>query len=236
MKRLALLATAFLFASCGLSACGPNNIGAGTGGSDGGSGGSAGTTDGGSGGQTFACPTGSATYPESPYGTTRGSIFPDFFLGAGYWNPNTTPTPDLPTFSVTQTMAFHQLYCSGFNYALIDISAVWCPHCNTEAQDLPGKWVPGWLAKHGIVYSILEEGSSPNVPATLDDLNGWISQYGINYPMAIDPQENLVSGLSLQAWPANIILDLKTMRVVDAVFGATDAFFIEFDNTLNVPN
>lgn len=243
MKRLPLLALAAL----ALAACGPNNVGssgsAGTSGSnstgpgpgsaDGGTGGTSGGT---SGGASFTCPTSHESYPANPYATSRGGIFPDFFLGPGYWNPSTTPTPDIPTFSVTQTMAFHQLYCSGFRYALVDISAIWCPHCNAEALELPSTYVPGWLKKGGIVFSILEEGNTPNVPATIDDLNFWVNEYSINYPMAIDPQETLVSGVTLQGWPANIILDLKTMSVVDAVFGATDSFLTEFDQTLNAAN
>ncbi|MHB1845687.1 MAG: TlpA family protein disulfide reductase [Deltaproteobacteria bacterium] len=232
MKRTLLT----LAVATSLAACGGNNVGSSTsaGSTGGGTTGGAGSTGGDAGTTaTYACPSGGPSYPAAPYETNRGGTFPDFFLGGGYWNPSTTPTPDIPNFQPTSLMAFHQLYCSGFKYALVDISAVWCPHCNTEAQELPTQWVPKWLPKGGIVYSVLEEGATPNVPATMADLQSWISQYQTNYPMALDPQENLVTGLSLQAWPANIILDLKTMKVVDAVFGATDQFFTEFDQTLN---
>lgn len=227
MKRLLLtLPLGVALLSIQLGCGGGNNVG--VSGSTGGAGGA----DAGS-AAAFACPNGGPTYPSAPYGTSTGGTFPDFFLGPGYWNPSKTPTPDVPTFQPTQLMAFHQLYCSGFKFALIDISAVWCPHCNTEAQELPTQWVPRWLPKGGVVYSVLEEGATPNVPATMDDLTHWVTQYNINYPMAIDPQENLVTGLSLQAWPANIILNLQTMTVVDAVFGATDQFFNTFDQTLD---
>jgi hypothetical protein len=50
--------------------------------------------------------------------------------------------------------------------------------------------------------------------------------------MAIDPQENVVVGVGLEAWPANIIIDLSTMKVVDAVFGNVPQFLTEFDSLL----
>jgi hypothetical protein len=84
----------------------------------------------------------------------------------------------------------------------------------------------------GIIFSLLEQGENPANAATPADLTTWITQYNINYPMAIDPQENVVTGVGLQAWPANIILDLSDMKVVDAVFGDVPQFLTEFDNLL----
>jgi hypothetical protein len=245
MKRL-LIATA----SVALAACGGNNVGS-TGGS---SGGSSSSSSGGSSGiansctpATFACAGAQGLYPGCPYGTSRGGVFPDFGLGEGYWNPATTPTNDL-NLTADQTMAFHQLYCSGFKYAFIDISAVWCPHCNDEAAAFPGwnatsktyEWNPAtqtgwavkWLPLGGIIFSLLEQGENPANPATPADLTAWVQKYNINYPMAIDPQENVVTGVGLQGWPANIILDLSNMKVVDAVFGNVPQFLNEFDNLL----
>ncbi len=144
MKRLLTAAASVAIATLG--ACGPNNVGSTTAGSTG-----ANTTGGTAGGLTNTCTAATSTcdgtgglYPGCPYGTSRGGVFPDFILGGGYWNPATTPTNDatLPIAAgqtlPDPTMAFHQLYCSGFKYAFIDISAVWCIHCNEEAQSLPG--------------------------------------------------------------------------------------------------
>jgi hypothetical protein len=188
-------------------------------------------------------------YPGGSCGTDRGSVFPDFFLGTGYWNTgsNGQPISDIGL-SPIQELAFHYLYCSGFKYAFLDISAVWCPHCNDEAAQLPGwnattqtysynaqtqtGYAVEWLAEGGIILSVLEQGNNPNNAATPTDLNNWITKYHINYPMAIDPQENLVSGVGLQAWPANIIIDLSNMKVVEAVFGDVPTFYQDFDNYL----
>jgi hypothetical protein len=42
----------------------------------------------------------------------------------------------------------------------------------------------------------------------------------------------VVVGVGLEAWPANIIIDLSTMKVVDAVFGNVPQFLTEFDSLL----
>ncbi len=273
MKRLLFAALCAL-----LVACGPNNVGNGTAGNNGGSssGGSAGGTTAGGGGTGGGTGTGGTTgaaqppscsptqaacastapgtlagslYPAGNCGTSRGGVFPDFFLGAGYWNTgkNGQPISDIGL-SLEQQVAFDMLYCSGFKYAFLDISAVWCPHCNDEAKQLPGwngsgysfnaqaqtGYAVKWLAEGGIILSVLEQGADPNNPATQADLDNWVTQYHVNYPMAIDPQENLVSGVGLQAWPANIIIDLASMKVVEAVFGDVPTFYQDFDNYLAV--
>jgi hypothetical protein len=260
MKRLWIAATSVALALVG--ACGPNNVG-----STGGTGTTNPTGDGGTGGGSdagqndqnscipsdYACGgTSSLIYPGCPYGVSRGGVFPDFGLGEGYWNNATTPTDDIGL-TTEQNMAFHLLYCSGFKYAFIDISAVWCIHCNEEAGSLPGYvknpdggigtyewnaatqtgWAAKWLPEGGIIFSLLEQGQNPQNAATPADLAAWVKQYNVNYPMAIDPQENVVSGVGLQAWPANIILNLATMQVVDAEFGDQPQVLTEMDGLLS---
>jgi hypothetical protein len=259
------------FAAVALAACGSNTIGNDAGSADSGTG--DGGTDGGPACAQFLPPpytcTGAAsglTYPQCPYGTSLGHIFPDTQLtttgsGGGFFDPNLSPTEtpvlDLPSAYQTNpttapafnpNMAFHLLYCAkaaGFKYALLDISAVWCPHCNTEAQYLPacitssnclasqGVTVTGkWQSRGGIVFSILVQGASTANAATLNDLYTWVNMYGINYPMSIDPQESMVTTVNLQGWPTNIIINLQDMTVVDSVFGSTWNLFQEFDGLL----
>ncbi|HUB05894.1 MAG TPA: hypothetical protein VMB50_02780 [Myxococcales bacterium] len=233
----------------------PTSSGSGTTGGTGGTGGTTGGPPPTCSPTNAACPAtapaalANATYPGGSCGTDRGSVFPDFFLGTGYWNTgsNGQPLSDIGLTSI-QELAFHYLYCSGFKYAFLDISAVWCPHCNDEAAQLPGwnattqtysynaqaqtGYAVKWLAEGGIILSVLEQGDNPSNAATPTDLTDWITKYNTNYPMAIDPEENLVSGVGLQAWPANIIIDLSNMKVVEAVFGDVPTFYQDFDNYL----
>ena len=176
-------------------------------------------------------------YPghRTQWGVANGQVFPDFSLAGGAVpNFSTTPTLDSTTnlSSEFTFMALHQAAAKGFRYAFIDISAVWCPHCNDEAKTLPTQYVPTWLAQGGVVFSILVQGNDPVQPATQSDLINWITGYKVNYPMSIDAEENMVSGTGLNAWPANIIVRLSDMVVIDSVFGATDAFYSEFSSVL----
>lgn len=182
-----------------------------------------------------------ANYPGSPetWGVSVGQVFPEETLAGGAVpNFSTTAVADstnqatwAPSFSFQE---LHAAACQGFRYAFIDISAVWCPHCNDEAGTLPKNYVPGWLAKGGVVFSILVQNGnqSAQTAATPADLENWLTMYGINYPMSLDTQQNMVSATSLNAWPANLIIRLKDMVVIDSVFGATDAFYQEFSNVL----
>ncbi len=176
------------------------------------------------------------------WGVNVGNTFPDITLNGGAaLNFGTTATVDntsnlAPSFSFGQ---LQQLAARGFRYAFLDISAVWCPHCIDEANTLPGSYVATWLAQGGIVFSVLVQSGNPDAmgvypPATVSDLKTWISGHGggVNYPMSLDTDQNMVTATGLQAWPANLILRLSDMTVVDSVFGATNAFYQEFQNVL----
>jgi hypothetical protein len=112
MKRLLIAAASVAFGVTS-AACGPNDVGSKTT-SSGLTSADGGTSDGGAPLQntctpaTFTCSGAQGLYPGCPYGTSRGGVFPDFFLGEGYWNSGTTPTNDIGL-TPEQTMAFHLL-------------------------------------------------------------------------------------------------------------------------------
>ena len=177
------------------------------------------------------------------WGVAVGNTFPDIALAGGAaLNFATTPKVDSTTnlassFTFAQLQALSQKANGGFRYAFLDISAVWCPHCNDEAQTLPGTYVPTWLSEGGVIFSILVQSGSTNSegiypPASVSDLDAWIAKYNINYPMSLDTQQNMVTATGLNAWPANLIVRLSDMTVIDSVFGATDAFYAEFAGVL----
>jgi hypothetical protein len=133
------------------------------------------------------------------------------------------------------------LHCSGYKYALIDISAVWCDPCNAEAQELPSH-TDAWRKAGGIVFSALVEGavkSSPPSTPTQAELVAWWSKYGTNYPMAIDPTQimELAAAVGTQVYlPTNAIVDLSTMKVVynstGFSAGGGDPTFAQMDSLL----
>jgi hypothetical protein len=199
----------------------------------------------------FVCPSGSVkagqVYPAtSPAncGTSPGQTFPDLeLMGGGVLNFNTTETMDQLPVS-PNSIHIHDLFCSGFDFVFIDVSTVWCPHCNDEANQLPGRAGSGyssnslvqtWLNAKGLVFSVLVQGNT-SASATTADLTTWINQYKVPYSMSLDQNQDLAAGLSLAGWPENIIVDLRDMHVVTTVPGADNHFYTTYCRILNIAN
>jgi hypothetical protein len=241
-------------ASLALAACGANSIN--TSGTTGGAG--SGTTTGGAGTTTGTPPIDYPT-PVAPqvYGINVGNTFPNIALSGGaIANFATTVTQDCPPGDKCTTsspnfvpsITFQDLYFAGqqppqgnsFRYAFIDISGAWCPHCQQEAEDLPGSaakaysdgYVKEWLGEGGIVFSIIVQNAADNAPATTDTLFTWINTYQLDYPVSIDTQENMVSRTGIRAWPGNVIVRLNDMQVIESVLGAGDSFYADFTKAL----
>jgi hypothetical protein len=168
----------------------------------------------------FLCPSGSKAAPYPNNGCLGdplnvGSVLPDLELGVGCITPGIRDAA-----CKLAAVELHFLYCSGYRYALIDISASWCVDCQSEALELPNH-VDGWLRNGGVVLSVLEEGPSQETggPASLGDLHAWWANFDTDFPMAIDPQQWIYRLLfNANPWgfalPVNIIVDLSTMQVV----------------------
>ena len=68
------------------------------------------------------------------------------------------------------------------------------------------------------------------------DLTTWTTQFHVNYPATIDPGRQLDALFVANVYPANIIIDTRTMKIVDAVAGVPqDAYWITFEATLAGP-
>ncbi len=90
-----------------------------------------------------------------------------------------------------------------------------------------------WLSEGGIVFSILVQNDNNSAPATQTTLFNWVNQYQINYPISIDAEENMVSSTQIKAWPGNVIVRLRDMKVVDSVLGAGVSFYQTFSQHLD---
>jgi hypothetical protein len=196
----------------------------------------------------YVCPSNSSVSGNAvtkPYPTTNactgtflamGATIPDVSVGIGCIDL----TEANRRYCRLDTVNLNFLYCAGYKYALIDISASWCGYCQQEATDLPNK-ISGWQQKGGIVFSLLSEGPAQGSTPTKTDLLAWWSQFGTNYPMALDPvhlmeQAFPTNGGSL-GLPANLIVDLRTMKVVyngnGYNTGGQDPTFQEMDYLLS---
>jgi hypothetical protein len=186
-----------------------------------------------------------AVYPgaaPADCGASPGQTFPDVELsGGGILNFATTETKDDVGAFSTNSISMHDLFCSGFKYVFIDVSARWCPHCKTEAQEIPG-WTGSayktnslyqtWLNAGGTVFSVLVQ-SNDSTSATESDLTYWINFYNTPYPMSLDTYQTMASFIGLAGWPENMIVDLSNMQVKVTVGGDDPTFYQTYCTILN---
>lgn len=212
------------------SACGPNVVSSGN--QD------AGNAPDGKGGEDETNP-----YPPGPYGVTVNRVIENFrmpgYLATGEPVKVTTfeyrEDLDLKTFR-------NAVDADGnpFRYLLLNISAGWCPPCNQEAEDLglkgrqKGK-IDEWLSKGGLFVTVLVEGydESARNPPVKEDISTWVDQHDVQFTMAIDPDQKLIAaGINPSAFPTNLVIDLKTMKIVSAWYGL-DTTYQKWEAALN---
>jgi len=177
------------------------------------------------------------TLDPSQMGFALQQILPDLTLSGSAVLNTAVPAVGDPTDAGTwqANLSFEWLHnqsCNGFRYAYLDVSAVWCPHDQVEAEQLVGSYVKDWVSKGGLVVSVLEQGETGGSAASEQDLATWIKEYQVDYTMALDEGQELLTAAGINAWPADFIIRLADMRVMLGVFGAGDAFYAQFDSEL----
>lgn len=184
----------------------------------------------------------SALYPAGPYGISKGSIIANYeFVGF---------VDSMADNSVTQLIQMADfynptgdgVYPEGSLYGagtpkpkalLIDVASSWCPPCQEEADKvLPVKY-DEYNPQGGEFLLQLADGPTPGKAATTKNLLSWTSKYDVNYPATYDPQYKLSALFDADAFPANMIVNTRTMEIVTVISGVPDdAFWTKFEKTL----
>jgi hypothetical protein len=195
------------------------------------------------------------TYPAGPYNVQPGDVIADYAF-EGFANPLLAsgelkpillsdfynPHADDPSYAPADPSVDDRLFPKDSPYAAgtpkpkalgIDIGAIWCGPCNYEAKiELP----PRRLKYHPIGGEFLfqlADGATQGVTATQKDLVNWTKKYKVDYPSTIDTDKQLAALFDANAYPANMIIDLRTMRIVAVVAGVPDeAYWTKFEATI----
>lgn len=207
----------------------------------------AGCDDGDSGGRpdpyqvegTTSSGSGGLAYPEGPYGVTQGQVIKDYAF-EGF------PSADAPR-DVLVPMRLGDffnptggdLFPEGSPFAGqpkpralgIVVGAVWCAPCQQEARTVLPE-------KHGILspiggqlFFVLADTDQPGVPATESDLDRWTQTFDTEFPAALDPGYELGAVIKADAFPANILIDTRTMTIVDVVSGVPpESYWTTFED------
>lgn len=190
-------------------------------------------------------PNANPAYPAGPFGIRVGSVIPNYqFIGY----PN--PLADSGALTTIQFADFYNptgtdVYPEGSPYGagtpkpkalMMQFAASWCGPCNYEA----GNILPDQLLKYkpmgGMFFMQLTDGKTPGTAATTKDLNNWTAKYDLDYPATVDPTYKMMMLFEAAAFPANFIVDTRTMTIVEVLSGSAepgDPFWDKFEQVLN---
>ncbi len=182
-------------------------------------------------------------YAEGPYGFDIGYVLPnyDFY---GYAN---STDPSLQGVQYISMDHFYnptgsEVYPEGSPYGAgspkpkalnMLTSALWCPPCNQEAKSI----LPGEYKKQkplgGHFITVMIDGNDPGTAATFADITKWKDKYEVAYSLVVDPKEQVMSHYE-PAFPGNMIIRTKDMKVIKSVAGVPNAtFWSTFEKVLN---
>lgn len=183
-------------------------------------------------------------YPAGPYGVAVGQVIPNFeFLG--YANPNNSTDEEraieLADFwNPTGEDVFPEESIFGAGelkptVLMVVVSAVWCGPCQYESQEILPEDHAKYAPRGAQFLLQLADGPSAGSPAELSHLKSWTTKYETNFPAAVDPKYQLGSLFPSSAFPANILIDTRTMEIIVVVTGIPEegsAFFQQLEDRL----
>jgi hypothetical protein len=109
----------------------------------------------------------------------------------------------------------------------LQVSATWCSFCSEVTKaTVP---VKESLAKDGAVFlEVVVGGASQTAGPSLDEVNGWLADHSSNVTTAIDVRAHRLGAVGVVATvvPFDILVDLRTMEMLDASGGAPQNFDI----------
>ncbi len=180
---------------------------------------------------TGQAPTEKIEYPEGPFGNEIGSVVANYkFVGF------VDPSVDTESAREIQFADFYNptgdgVYPEGSPYGagqpkpkalLIIVSAGWCEPCKYEnANYLPGDYEE--YHPQGAQFLLqMADGPTLGKPAVFQNLIGWTKKYHTKWPAVIDPTNKLSPLWAQDAFPTNMIIDTRTMTIVESIAGVPE--------------
>ncbi len=173
-------------------------------------------------------------YPAGPYGVGVGAVIEDLaFLG---WRDPVVSGYDTGKFDTVRLSEFYNPDGARSDIKLIWInaSAVWCTVCRAEMKDIKNQDINAVFRAKGmqLVETLFEDNDS--LPATPLDLQSWgqLPAHDIKFPLLLDPGFKLGAYFTSDATPLNMLVDARTMRIVDATMGYSGDYWQQVDALL----
>ena len=199
----------------------------------------------------------SVAYPAGPYGVGIGSVVPNYqFVGfAGKRDTAVNPEPgfiqladwynphaDDPSYAPASPAEDDRLFPPGSPYGegkakpkgfIFDMSAWWCGPCRDETKNV----IPGLRIKYnacgGDFFGAVVDGTNPGDTATIANLKSWVTANKTEFPVGLDPTGHTTALFKEGAYPANVLIDARTMTIVSKVHGVPpNSFYTKLENII----
>ena len=163
---------------------------------------------------TDKCKAAGTNYPTTGCGTEVGSVI------ANYTFTGRLKGKDTPTAASIRLSDFYDPDGSkGNRFLVINVSALWCVYCKEEAKQLPA--LKTTYGPKGVLFMTDLAQKLDSSAADQADVDAWISSFALDTTVVNDPTFVLGSAFFDPAkMPLNLIVDLKTMKIVLKVIGS----------------
>ena len=140
-------------------------------------------------------------YPPAPYGKVVGSIIRNHkFLDPQHSKSRKLSSIYNPDGTKDKTVL------------IMNASAGWCSVCKAEAIELKKEYATYKDQGLEIWFTLFEDYEGK--PATVGFWSKWIASIKADYPTLLDTAFELGEYFSVEATPLNMVIDLKTMKIV----------------------
>ncbi len=169
-------------------------------------------------------------YPAGPYGVGVHATLENFaFLG---WHDPVAANYDQTKLETVQLSEYYNPDGrNNLKLIWINASAVWCSVCRAEMADIKNNGVRAAFAPKGVqlIETLFEDNKSG--PAKPLDLHNWgsLPAHSIDFPLLLDPGFKLGAFFTSDATPLNMLVDAKTMKVIDATMGYSSDYWQRVD-------
>jgi hypothetical protein len=172
-------------------------------------------------------------YPAGPYGVGVHATLENFaFLG---WSDPVAADYDVTKMEEVRVGDYYDPDGSkNIRLIWINASAVWCSVCRAEMTDIRDNGIHAKFGPRGVqmIVTLFEDNKSG--PAKPLDLHNWgdQKQYAIDFPLLLDPSFKLGAFFTSDATPLNMLVDARTMKVIDATMGYSSDYWQRIDKLL----
>ena len=173
-------------------------------------------------------------YPAGPYGMGVDATLEDFaFLG---WRDPVASNYDINKFEQVRLSEFYNPDGrTNVKLIWINAAAVWCSVCRAEMTDVRSNQIHATLGPKGVqmIVTLFEDNNYG--PAQPMDLFRWGNAnvgFSIDFPLVLDPGFKMGAFFTSDATPLNMLVDARTMKVIDATMGYSQDYWQQVDKLL----